>query len=156
VRQWLNEHPAVAAGIVTGVVALAIGVIVVQVLGARQKIPSSLPKAFYTVDDGKTFFEMGSENIAPFDYKGKEAVAAYVFECNGKRFVGYLERYTSQARQKLIAQKDFSPQDQIKGRELKRPGDAAWVKSGDFAAVAKVTDVKCPDGGGQAPDPVAP
>jgi hypothetical protein len=154
VRQWLNEHPGVAGGIVAAVVALAVGVVVFQVLGARQKFPTRLPKAFYTVDDGKTFFEAGSENIAPFDHKGQQAVAAYVFECNGKRFVGYLERYTAGARQKLIAQKG-TPQDQIYGRELKRPGDSTWVKSGDFAAVAKVSDVKCPDGHGM-PEPVEP
>jgi hypothetical protein len=153
VRQWLNEHPGVAGGIVAAVVALAIGVVVFQVLGARQKFPTRLPKAFYTVDDGKTFFEAGSENIAPFDHKGQQAVSAYVYECNGKRFVGYLERYTPAAKQK-IAQKTFTPQDQVSGRELKKPGDAAWVKSTEFAGVAKIVDVKCPDGG--VPEPIAP
>ncbi len=155
-RQWLNEHPRLAAGVITGVVALAVGLVVVQVLGARQRFPTSLPKAFYSDDDGKTFFALGTENVAPFDHKGKQAVMAYVYECDGKRFVGYLERYTPEAREKLIGKKSFTPQDQINGRELKRPGDATWVKSGDLAAVAKVIDVKCPGGGAAAPEPVAP
>jgi hypothetical protein len=143
----------VAAGIVTGVVALAIGVIVVQVLGARQKIPSALPKSYYTIDDGKTFFVAGSENIAPFDYKGKQAVAAYVFECKGTRSVGYLERYATESRQRIVAGKG-TPQDHLYGRELKRPGDATWIKSSDLAGVTKVTNIKCPDGG--MPEQVEP
>ena len=142
-----------AAGIVASFVAVAVGAVVMQVLGARQRIPTSLPKSFFTVDDGKTFFELGSENVAPFDHKGKQAVAAYVFECNGKRFVGYLERYTSEARQRIIAGKG-TPKDQISGRELKRPGDATWIKSSDLAGVTKVAAIKCADGG--TPEQVEP
>jgi hypothetical protein len=107
------------------------------------------------VDDGNTFFAAGSENIPPFDYKGQQAIHAYVFQCNGQRFVGYLERYTPEARQKMIAQKHSSFELETYGRELKRPGEKSWTKASDAAAVAKLTDVKCPDGKG-TPEPVEP
>jgi len=153
-RQWLNSNPRTASVALGGVVAIGIGAIVVQVMGSRQKFPTRLPEAYFSVDDGKSYFTFGSENLPPFDYKGQPAVRAYVFECGGKRFVGYLERYTADARAKLLSGKNVTPQVQIAGRELKKPGDGTWVKSNDFAAVAKVADVKCPDGA--TPEPIEP
>jgi hypothetical protein len=141
--------------VIGGVVVLAAGFIAYQVWASRPKFRMDLPNSYYTVDDGKTFFVANSSNIAPFDYKGKTAVAAYVFECGGERFVGYLERYLPDARQAILEGRG-TPQHQIQGRELKRPGDATWVKSGDFSAVAKVTEVVCPHGGAHAPEPVEP
>ena len=154
IREKINQHRRATAGIVIGVVALLSSVIVMQVLAGRRAFPTSAPEAFFTVDDGQTFFTASSENVAPFDFKGKQAVRAYVFECAGKRFVGYVERYTTQARATLINEKKSTPELQIHGRELKKPGEATWVSSGDFAAIAKVTDIRCPDG--RAPEPVEP
>jgi hypothetical protein len=153
-RQWLDRNPRIAVASFGGVVAIAVGLIVVQVMGSRQKFPTKLPSAYYSTDDGKTFFELGSENLAPFDYKGQPAVRAYVFDCGGTKFVGYLERYKPEARAKLLAGKDVTPQVQISGRELKKPGETKWISSGDFASVAKVANVKCPDG--HIPEPVEP
>jgi hypothetical protein len=154
IREKLNEHRGVTIGIAGGAVVLVIGFIVMQVLANRKTFPTKLPDLYYTIDDGQSFFAANSENVAPFDYQGKPAVRAYVFECAGKRFVGYLERYTQEARKSLVEQKKSTPQLQLYGRELKKPGAATWVKSGDFAAVAKVTDVRCPDG--RVPEPVEP
>jgi hypothetical protein len=156
-RNWVNDHAKAATWIVALVACGAIALIVVQLRGARQTFRDKLPEAYFTIDDGKTFFAFGSENFPPFEYKGKQAVRAYVFECSAKeRFVGYLERYTPEARKKMMAGKDAGPQTQIYGRELKKPGEAAWVKSGDFAAVARVTDIKCPGGHGGFPEMVEP
>jgi hypothetical protein len=154
VREKINQHRRATAGIVVAVVALVSSVIVMQVLAGRRAFPTSAPEAFFSVDDGQTFFAASSENVAPFDFQGKQAVRAYVFECAGKRFVGYVERYTIPARATLINEKKSTPELQIHGRELKKPGEATWVSSGDFAAIAKVTDVRCPDG--RAPEPVEP
>jgi len=144
-RDRLNQNGGLVTGIITAVVVLATALAVVQVMASRRKIQTKLPDSFYTVDDGKTFFKANSENVAPFDYDGKQAVQAYVFEANGKRFVGFLERYTPEAK-KAIAEGKATPQTQVYGRELKRPGDPTWIKSGDFAAVGRVTDVRAPDG----------
>lgn len=154
IREWMNQHRGVATGLVSAVVLLAVGLIVVQVMASRKKYPSESPDSFFTVDDGKTYFTASSDNIPPFDYKGQQAVHAYVFESNGKRFVGYLERYTPEARSAILAGKR-TPQVERFGRQLKKPGAGEWVKSGDLAVEAKISDVRSPDGHG-VPEAVEP
>jgi hypothetical protein len=155
IRERINDNRNVTIGVIAAVIVIAVGFIVVQVMANRKTFPTKLPDLYYTVDDGKTYFTANSANIAPFDYKGQPAVRAYVFQCKGgKPFVGYVERYTAEARRALVDQKKSSPQLQIYGRELKKPGEATWTKSGDFAGIAKVTDLKCPDG--NFPEPVEP
>src|SRR4051794_7083151 len=97
VREWMNEHRGLATGIGAAIVLIAVGAIVAQVLANRKAYPSASPDSYFTVDDGKTFFVASSDNIPPFDYKGKPAVHAYVFQVDGKKFVGYMERYTTDA-----------------------------------------------------------
>src|SRR5438552_9704577 len=115
IRQKLNEHRRTTIGVVGAVVVLVVGFIVMQVLANRKTFPTKHPNSYYTVDDGQNFFTANSETVAPFDYNGKAAVRAYVFECSGKRFVGYLERYNPEARRSLVELKESSPQLQIYG-----------------------------------------
>ena len=152
-REWLNDHRGTTTGIVIAGVLVAIALVVIQVRANRHVYPTKLPDAFFSVDDGKTFFTAGMENIAPFDYGGREAVHAYVFECNGNRFVGYLERYTPEVRKAMLGGKHTAEMEMY-GRELKKPGSTTWVKSGDITVEAKITDVHCPDG--RRAEPVEP
>lgn len=154
-RDRINQNQGLAALTVGAVVVIAISMIVVQVLAGRRGISTNAPDSYFTTDDGRTFFAASSENWAPFDHEGKQAIAAQVFECDGKRFVGYLERYTSEARKTLLSQKHTSPELETYGKELKRPGDTNWIKASDLKAVAKLTDVKCPQCG-KMPEPVEP
>jgi hypothetical protein len=155
VREWLNKHPGLALGLTAGVALAAILAIVVQVMASRKKYPEGLPSAYYSVDDGQSYFVAGMENVPPFQHDGKEAVRAHVFKCgNGKPFVGYLERYTPEAH-KAVVEKRATPQHQISGRELKRPGaNNAWVTTKDQKASIAIADVRCPDGG--SPEPIEP
>ena len=98
VREWMDTHRGATTAIVVLLVLLAVGAIVAQVMANRKAYPSGMPDSYFTIDDGKTFFVAGSENIPPFDYKGQPAVHAYVFQCGGKKFVGYMDRYTPEAR----------------------------------------------------------
>src|SRR5271170_3620876 len=139
-REWFNQHPRVTGGIISVLVLVAIGVIVKQVLASRRAFPSGSPQAYFTVDDGQTYFTASSDNYPPFDYNGQQAVSAYVFESNGKRFVGYLERFTPEAHALIVAGKGSAETLRF-GRELKRPGDKGWVKSGDLATETKITNV---------------
>ena len=147
VRQWLNERPSIAMALMGTLALIAIGAIVAQVMGSRKRFPSGPPDYYFTVDDGKTYFAASSNNYPPFDYNGQEAVEAYVYECNGKRFVGYLERYTPEARALMVAGKG-TPDTLRFGRELKHPGDKQWVKSGDMATESRITTIASPDGQG--------
>jgi hypothetical protein len=49
-----------------------------------------------------------------------------------------------------------TPQHQIYGRELKKPGETKWVKSGDITGSAPVMNVQCPHNGAHVPEPVEP
>src|SRR5689334_18457002 len=155
-RDRLNQNPGITTLVVCGLVLLAVVGVVVQVLANRRGFSSKLPDAFYTVDDGKSFFVANTENVPPFDYKGQTAVHAYVFECNGKRFVGYLERYTPEARKTILAQKRTTMELETYGRELKKPGSGDWTKASDINAMSKIADVRCPDGQPGTPQPVEP
>lgn len=154
-REWLNQHPNVAIGSGCAIVLLAIVLIVAEVRAGRHRYPSAAPDFYFTVDDGKTFFAASSDNIPPFDYDGQQAVLADVFQCGGKRFVGYMERFTPKYHDAVVAH-GLTPEAMRFGRELKKPGDAKWIPSGDLRAETKFTEVRCPDGGPGIPEAVEP
>lgn len=66
---------------------------------------ASLAQAFFSDDDGQTWFAADTTNVAPFDHNGKTAVMAEIFTYNNgsKKFCGYLEKYTPEAKAKLQA-----------------------------------------------------
>jgi hypothetical protein len=163
-RRWINKSPWVV-GIFA---ALSVAMVIFMVW--RTSPPSSSPgKAFYSIDDGLTYFSDSPERLPPFDYDGKVAVRAHVFKCNdGKKFVGYLERYTEPA--KAILARHYGgggsasmTTDELKvlatGREFKRPGPGGWMKLSpremagmvDFVLRQKM-GVKCANG--SHPEPV--
>jgi hypothetical protein len=146
IREFINRNPMLATGAVGLIVALAIGAIVYQVMASRHHFPEKSPDTFFSTDDGKSFFTASSDNVAPFEYKGKTAVHAYAFQKNGIKFVGMLERYMPDARSAILAGKR-TPEIERFGREIKLPGDATWVRTGDMAAEAKVQNaIHGPDG----------
>lgn len=137
-----------------GIVLAAVAVIVVQVMASRKRYPEGLPRAYFTADDGKTYFAAGMENVPPFEHEGKSAVRAYVFRCGtGEPFVGYVERYVPEAHKAMVENR-ATPQHQIAGRELKKPGESKWVRSDDRKAAGAIADVRCPDG--SQPEPLEP
>jgi len=108
-------------------------------------------KAYFTDDDGATYFADEIIKAPPFDHNGKEAVRCYVFSCPGHgKFVGYLEKFTKEMQARISARLAVPvgpPLDEIEtnsGRLLKKPGDAKWVAVQSQAGQA-ITNVKCPD-----------
>ena len=156
IREWAHDHPKVTFPLLGTCLACCIAGIAVEVLGKPHTINTKAPDHYYTVDDGKTFFQASQTNVPPFDYNGQTAVRACVFSCTGHLFVGYLERYTTQAHQKELGPERGAAELEINGRELKKPGDINWVSSSDRTAVVKVTKVMCPDGLTDVPVPVEP
>jgi hypothetical protein len=118
-------------------------------------IADKLPDSYYSNDDGKTFFAAASENVPPFDRDGKPAVQAYVFQCCGKKFVGFLDRYNAEAHKLKVSGK-ATRETEMYGHELKKPGSSTWVKGHDLAVAGKVMDVQCPHGKGATPEQVEP
>ena len=113
---------------------------------------------YFTIDDGQNLFVDTNAKLPPFEKDGKQAVRAHVFECGGKRVVGYLSRYTQEAKAALAEAKSYQgtgkPPPNARalasigttGLEVKRPGDAQWVKQGDVARATRIRTFRCPDG----------
>jgi hypothetical protein len=125
----------------------------------RAAAPVAGARAFFSVDDGKTWFADDATKLPPFDKAGKQAVRAYVYRSgNGTEFVNYLERFKPEARRALedASRPDPNPKvppnqaaiqsAYIGGREVKRPGDANWIATANSRDAAQVQAVKSPDG----------
>jgi hypothetical protein len=155
-RGVINRHPGVTSGAVMAVVVVSL---------AMALKPAPKPKAYFTVDDGKTFFEAPAQ-VPPFTYHGREAVRAVVYSCDGgkTRFVGYLLRHPPE--EKAAAEVILARGGRMPPGEVKRPGDAEWAspfdpsklknvqgKAGFAKAVGsgkryeEIIRVKCKDGG---------
>jgi hypothetical protein len=127
--------------------------------------PPPKPKAFFTVDDGKTFFEAPAQ-VPPFTHRGREAVRAVVYSCDGGKtqFVAYLLRHPPDER--AAAEAILKRGGRMPPGEVKRPGEAEWAspfdpsklknvrgKAGFEKAMAggkryeEIIRVKCKDGG---------
>lgn len=100
-REKMNENPQVTTGVTIGIIVLALALIVWQLWPAAPIQP--LTQAYYTVDDGKSYFVDDIERVPPFQHEGKEAVRAHVMVCGekGTPFVGWMEKFTPEAKKKL-------------------------------------------------------
>src|SRR5688572_24351679 len=123
------------------------------------------PRLYYTVHDGKTWFDEEANKIPPFDHKGAQAVRVYVFKCgaDGKPFPGYMERYTADAAKKLAELSKGGTDDpmaieqvQMTGVEIKKAGGPKWVLRHTAEGEKIMSDVKCPDGTTTNLEPISP
>lgn len=71
-----------------------LGVLLVVASGIRGDRPASgSSQAYYSDDDGQTYFVDSIDKIPPFYHGGKEADRAFVFSGGDGKFVGYLQRF---------------------------------------------------------------
>jgi hypothetical protein len=165
IRESLNQKPALSGSLAFIALALAVGALIWQSRGQRQHGPP--PKfAFYSDDDGKTWFPDDVGKLTPFiDSNNRPAVQAFVFKCpDGKPFVAYLQRYTDAGRQALEAARQVNPAAPgghlyMMMTEVKKPGPAnAWVPfdQNNAKAYMEVLAPRCPDGSGKYGTPVFP
>ena len=146
-------------------IALAIIAIVFEIRSGRSS-PPVITKAFFSTDDGATYFADDKSKMSGFVQNGKTAYRTYVFRCaGGTEFVGFLERFSSAAVKQIeaIRAREGSAAASIAAAslsatnsEVKRPGDANWVKRTDAAASSIVHAIKCPDGNTTDLEPVEP
>ena len=162
-RESLKQRPSLAAA--AAAVMIVGGAIAIYVQ-ARDFASSGSGKAFFTTDDGKTFFVDLNTRLAPFEKDGRQAVRAHVFECGGRRVVGYLSCYRPEALKALeeakAARAAGKPPPNVQalaavgtvGLLVKRPGDPGWVSQADVGLATQVRVFRCPDGG--TPEEVEP
>lgn len=150
-RQTLNENPVVTS-VIVGVLTLGALFLVGRQAcsgGTGTEGTAFATKAFFTVDEGKTRFVDDANKIPPFQKDGKPALRAVVFKCaDGTEFVNHLERYPEKMHAEL--EKAGGPSRSMQGamsKEIKRPGDKAWVTMRDPARFSKVSQPKCPKDG---------
>ena len=87
VRDWLNNNPKVVTGATIGVVLLVALLIFAKAGGGLGGSPAAVKDmAFFTDDDGATWFADDAKKIPPFDHNGKQAVRARVYRSGGKTF----------------------------------------------------------------------
>ncbi len=160
IRETINKNPQLAMGVGGGVLLLGLLMLIWQLLPTRA--PVARPGlAYFTVDDGQSYFPAEGWNIPPFkDPKsGKEAVRAHVYQCgeNGAPFVAWMERYKPEAKtamdrfyQDSSNRSKFPPefsQDSAREYKLKKP-NGQWKPWSNEMFTA--TQISCRDGSGMA------
>ena len=153
IREALNRRPKLAAVIGIGLCAVALPI---MIWANSSGVPGRASEAYYSDDDGKTFFADDIDKLYPFDRNGKQAYRAYVYECSdGKRFVSYLARYTDAARTKIAELEKNTSDPEAPGQanqlrstaiEVKKPGDESWVSLFGPQGSVIATHPTCPDG----------
>jgi hypothetical protein len=124
---------------------------------------AKLGQAYFSDDDGQSWFAADTTKLAPFDHNGKQALMAEIFtyDNGSKKFCGYLEKYTPEAKAKLeaaLAQAKANgqtassvglfhdPAFMQSAVLLKKPGAGnAWMSYSD-PKVGDVLNVHSPDG----------
>src|SRR5947207_15643246 len=101
VRETLNRYPKITAAVI-GVILLAVVYLFWSSGIGGIAAGRSGTQAYFSTDDGKSWFVDDAKKIPPFQKNGKDAVRAYVYKCpDGTKFVSHLERYTPEAKKML-------------------------------------------------------
>jgi len=156
IRETINRRPILFGVVMIVATAIATMVSIRQLRSRRQGPPD---KAFFTVDEGKTYFADDSMLVAPVDHNGQEAVQCYVFRCGKKDFVGYLLKYSPQGKDQLEQQHaaGLASAVGLSGSEVlvKKPGDKSWVDQGNDKS-RSILQIHCPDDPNAGVEVVAP
>jgi hypothetical protein len=143
--------------IASAVILMALGLIYLEMFGGPHHSQRLENSAFFSDDDGATWFIDDNTKIPPFDRGGKPAYRAEVFECGtGKPFVAYLEKFTAAKKQQIQAELADHPENLPAllqtPTEIKKPGDAKWLSpdapggSAESKAYTRVLTQICPQG----------
>jgi len=155
VREAFGRKPKLPILLLTGIV-LALIAVIWNNYRTEVAEANARPQAYFTVDDGATFFIDSADLIPPFDHQGKPAYRARVFSNDGgtkTKWVGYLERYTPTAKAQIErARRGEGDPEGVVMRllantvEVKKPGQDHWVVVSDPAAKT-IIEPKAPGGG---------
>ena len=148
IRDKLNQSPGAVAA--AGIAILIIAGIVIALELRPAKLDPSLPvmavgKAYFTDDDGATWFIDDKTHLPPFDHNGKTAYGAQLFQVVGSDtpYVAYLETYDPVAKARieaaLKANVPASTAFATTPPDVRKRGATKWVKFGptsrDYATV---------------------
>ena len=167
-KETINKKPMLVSAVMLLIIAAAVYISVSSMRPNAARSYKASAAAYFTADDGKTFFVDDATKIAPFKTAdGKEAVEAFVYSCDGDKdpFVAYMMRYTPEAKKGMEAARSRSTvvegrrtyasmqdRDQVAfastvSAEIKRPGDSTWVSVRDPKSSAKIREPDCQKAG---------
>lgn len=124
IRETLNRGSTLTVGVVVCAVAVCAVVIGMELHVGKGEPPKY---AYYTTDDGKTWFSDSAIKLAPFDHNGSPAVRCFVFKGPNGEFAGLLEKLSDDIHASLAKTGDqFLPV----GTPvlIKKPGESDWKK----------------------------
>ncbi|MGN6504554.1 MAG: hypothetical protein ACTHM6_03225 [Tepidisphaeraceae bacterium] len=137
--------------VVTGVVAL-----IMLVRQFHSATPGNSEQAYFSYDEGKSYFVGNPAEIPPENAQGQQAAEVFFFQCAGdsKPFVGYLQRVSAEGMARAKAALAHGQPSQVTAAmegayEVKAPGAKEWVNLSD-AKAASIMSPKCPSGTGTA------
>jgi len=165
IREKINKSQQISMTAAVCVIVIALSFIIWQMTKGGPSLSAAMTKAFYSDDDGKTWFVDDAQKIVPFDHHGKEAVRVRVFRCNGgEPFVGYLERYSDEIKARILEMAaqhpgDSAPDFSLMPMEVRKPGEKTWVNTltpNSYMEYKRVTVPVCPGGGASEPALVTP
>jgi len=164
--ETIRTKPAVGATV--GTVCLVVAAVFIYTTLAGPTSGFTPQKyAYFSDDDGKTYFTDDADKVPPYEKDGKQVVGAHVYKgSDGNLFVGYLERAPNEKAKALIEKAraeilenakagDTAPDSERLGimttnLEVKKPGSTKWVPSSSTQAIA-VYKVKSPNGSDATP-----
>ena len=160
VRESLNQRPWITVGGSAVLIVLALVAITWEIHQGDSGSPVPA-RAFYSDDDGKTYFADGLDKVPPYlDSAGKTAVQAMVYQCGeATPFVGYLLRFTDQTKKGIEA--GTIPRGRggmTGGIEVKRPGNKNWLRFDPARRQPfdQITSIACPGGSADHPHILMP
>ena len=166
IRETLNEKPAIGIGIAVGIVVIAGVILIWQFSGGSRTTQLTAPvqgdQAYFSDDDGKTFFADDLKKPTPFKHAGKDAYRAHVYKCSkGEPFVGYIERHTELGKQQKGVTQEMGSRPSFSDNalfEIKKPGKGAWVPvdSKHYNEALQVMGVTCPGNPNENPMQILP
>jgi hypothetical protein len=160
IREAIGRQKKIVA-IASVLVIVAVAGFLFWQLGGVTKISDeslSIPKMWYTSDDGKTWFADAGDRVYPFDHNGKQAYRCYVWSCDGgkTKFVSHLERLKPALWRERQASGRLRSEDlALSPLDVKLPlsGESGWM---DFSSQAgeRIRTPKCPGNASAMPQPV--
>lgn len=160
IRESLNQKPALTTGITATIIGAAILYIIWQAVVGPAQSASGPRTAFYTFDDGQTWFVDDISKAAPFIKDGREAVRVHLYSSDGgkTKVPLYMEKFTdrglkiyhtARADERDIAVMASASVRLERELLIKRPGEEKWYARpnydvGPVFAKEKFKDV--PDG----------
>lgn len=126
------KPPYLLFGIIILMLSTA-GLLLMQLKGETAGAAAGGEQAWFTVDDGQTWFADDAKLLPPFQHNGKTAYRCSVWTVDGgkTKFVSHLERLRPEAKQKAESMKNdpIGAATELAKIEVKLPltGDKGWV-----------------------------